>query len=66
MGCGYSAGESERSSEEFDVLLLYVPLTYFKRIQGRENDFSSLAEAKEKIKRRGIQQEEGQMNDKSK
>ena len=54
MGCGRSGGENEKRGEEFDIFL-YPPMVgskwKFKRIQGEVNDFSSLAKAKEKMKR---------------
>lgn len=60
-----SSGENQRG-EESDTLL-YPPMVssirVLKGIQGGEKDFSSLAEAKERMKRHSVQQGEGKLND---
>lgn len=56
MGSVCSGGENQRG-EESDTLL-YPPMVssirVLKEIQGGEKDFSSLAEAKERMKRHSV------------
>lgn len=61
MGFGCSGGENQIRGKEFGIFLWSAPSS-LKRIQGGDEDFSSLAEVKEKMKRQGVQQEES-MND---